>query len=61
MITRELGEKIKDMKGFRNILVHRYGKKDDKLVYTFLTQNLGDFAEFENQVKKYLGVKIETN
>lgn len=61
VITRELGEKMKDMKGFRNILVHRYGKKDDKLVYTFLTQNLGDFAEFENQVKKYLGVKIETN
>ncbi|MBA7598068.1 hypothetical protein ES703_05077 [subsurface metagenome] len=54
VITRELGGKIKDMKGFRNILVHRYGKKDDKLVYTFLTQNLGDFAEFEKQVKKYL-------
>lgn len=54
VITRELGGKIKDMKGFRNILVHKYGKKDDKLVYTFLTQNLGDFAEFEKQVKKYL-------
>lgn len=54
VITRELGGSIKDMKGFRNILVHRYGKKDDNLVYTFLTQNLGDFAEFEKQVKKYL-------
>lgn len=54
VITRELGGRIKDMKGFRNILVHKYGKKDDKLVYTFLTQNLGDFAESEKQVKKYL-------
>jgi len=54
VITQKLGERVKDMKGFRNILVHRYGKKDDRLVYTFLTQNLGGFAEFEEQVKRYL-------
>jgi len=54
VITQKLGEKIKDMKGFRNILVHKYGKKNDKLVYVFLTQNLGDFIEFEEQVKGYL-------
>lgn len=54
VITRKMGENVKDMKGFRNILIHRYGKKEDRLVYAFLAQNLGDFAEFENQVKKYL-------
>jgi len=42
------------MKGLRNILVHRYGRKEDRLVYAFLTRNLGDFAEFEAQVKRYL-------
>ena len=54
VITQELGRKVKGMKGFRNILVHRYGRKEDRLVYAFLTQNLGDFAEFEAQVKRYL-------
>ena len=54
VITQELGRKVKGMKGFRNILVHRYGRKEDKLVYAFPTQNLGDFAEFEAQVKRYL-------
>ncbi len=54
VITPELGEKVKDMRGFRNILVHRYGKKNDKLVYAFLTQNLGDFAEFGGQIKKHM-------
>lgn len=27
VITQELGRKVKGMKGFRNILVHRYGRK----------------------------------
>jgi uncharacterized protein YutE (UPF0331/DUF86 family) len=53
VITQELGRKVKGMKGFGNILVHRYGRKE-RLVYAFLTQNLGDFAEFEAQVKRYL-------
>ncbi len=54
VITANLGEGIKDMKGFRNILVHRYGTIDNKLVYEFLTGQIEDFNEFENQIKEYL-------
>ncbi len=34
---------MKNMKGFRNIIVHRYGKIDDKLAYTFIKENVNDF------------------
>lgn len=54
VITPDLGEGIKDMKGFRNILVHKYGRLDDKLVYEFLTNNLNDLDEFRNQINEYL-------
>ncbi len=42
VITPDMGEKIKDMKGFRNILVHKYGRLDDRLVYRFLTEDIDD-------------------
>jgi uncharacterized protein YutE (UPF0331/DUF86 family) len=29
VITEGMGKKMKEMKGFRNILVHRYRRKDD--------------------------------
>jgi uncharacterized protein YutE (UPF0331/DUF86 family) len=54
VIDKELGEKIKDMKGFRNILVHRYGHVDDEIVYRILLTGLSDFHDFEKQVDRYL-------
>nr|MDO8084899.1 DUF86 domain-containing protein [Candidatus Sigynarchaeum springense] len=48
-------EKVKGMKGFRNILVHKYGLIDDKEVYVFLEENMGDFAEFLQSVRDFLG------
>ena len=54
VIDKELGEKIKDMKGFRNILVHRYGHVDDEIVYRILLTGLSDFYDFEKQVDRYL-------
>lgn len=43
------GETLKDMKGFRNVLVHRYGDIDDRKVYEQLDQ-LDDFDTFRRQV-----------
>lgn len=54
VITPELGKKIREMKGFRNILIHRYGKKDDRLVYEYLTNEPQDFKRFEEEIKRYL-------
>jgi uncharacterized protein YutE (UPF0331/DUF86 family) len=46
--------KMKEMKGFRNLLVHRYGNVDDSKVYQFLTTEIEDFQIFINDVKKTL-------
>ena len=42
------------MKGFRNILIHRYGHVDDEMVYHNLSSCMNDFYEFENYIKLYL-------
>lgn len=47
-------QKLKDMKGFRNILIHRYGHVDDEMVYHNLSSCMNDFYEFENFIKLYL-------
>src|SRR3989338_8732675 len=39
---------ILDLKGFRNILVHKYGEVDDELVYENLTEHLDDFEALKN-------------
>ena len=54
IMSKELTEKLKNMKGFRNILIHRYGDADNELVYDYLTTCLNDFDEFEKEVKTYM-------
>lgn len=54
ILGTDLGEKVKNIKGFRNIIVHKYGGLDDKLVYRFLTENITDFDEFTEQVKEHM-------
>src|SRR3989338_4681378 len=54
VLSGELGARIHNLKGFRNILVHRYGQVDDSKSYLFLTQELGDFTRFEQEIKKYI-------
>ena len=49
-----MGKKLRLMKGFRNILVHRYGKIDDKLAFEVLKENIGDFYDFIKGIGKFL-------
>ena len=49
-----LTDKLKNMKGFRNILVHRYGKINDKETYRFLKEDLGDFTEYRKAIMSYM-------
>jgi len=46
IISKALYRKIQGMKGFRNIVVHRYGTIDDALAFRLLTENIGNFTEF---------------
>lgn len=51
--SEQLGEVLKDMKGFRNVLVHRYGEVNDEEVFNHLDR-LEDFERFRDVVKEYL-------
>lgn len=53
IISGEMKGKLKSMRGFRNILVHRYAEVDDELVF----ENLGsikDFKEFRKEIGSFL-------
>ncbi len=54
VLGKELGERLKDMKGFRNILIHRYAHVDDAIVYQNMTDYLDDFYEFRKSIESYL-------
>lgn len=54
ILSKQLGEKLKDLKGFRNVLIHRYTHVDDEIVYYNLSSYLGDFYEFKDAVESYL-------
>lgn len=41
------------MKGFRNLLVHKYGKVKDELVFENL-ENLDDFEKFKREIMDFL-------
>lgn len=54
IMNPKLGEKVKQMKGFRNILVHRYGKISDEMAFESMTEGLGDFHHFMKEIRKIL-------
>jgi uncharacterized protein YutE (UPF0331/DUF86 family) len=45
---------LKTMKGFRNIVVHRYGTIDDTIAFSLLQEHIGDFALFRHEVERFL-------
>lgn len=54
VLGREWKERLSKMKGFRNIVVHRYGKINDKIAHKILDENIGDFYSFIKDIEKFL-------
>ncbi|MEA1944362.1 MAG: DUF86 domain-containing protein [Euryarchaeota archaeon] len=54
ILPEETKGKLGSMKGFRNIIVHRYGKLDDNLAFNIVSENLGDFYEFISLINDHL-------
>lgn len=53
-ISSEMRDNLRRMKGFRNILVHEYGRINDHLVYETATGRLDDFESFKRVVIEIL-------
>ncbi|WP_461866482.1 type VII toxin-antitoxin system HepT family RNase toxin [Thermococcus sp.] len=54
IIPREMADKLRLIKGFRNILVHRYGRINDELAFKALHEHLQDVYRFIEVVEKFL-------
>ena len=54
IIPFDFAKNIRDMAGFRNILVHEYIEVDLKQVYQVLQNRLADFGEFIKYIRDYL-------
>ncbi|MFO7792750.1 MAG: DUF86 domain-containing protein [Candidatus Saliniplasma sp.] len=54
VIDKDIIEKIQGMKGFRNLLVHRYGPINDEIAYTYIKEGLDDFQDIFEEIKKVI-------
>jgi uncharacterized protein YutE (UPF0331/DUF86 family) len=54
IITPTMLDKIHGMRGFRNIVVHRYGNIDDALAFHLLKENIGDFYLFNSEIEQVM-------
>ncbi len=54
VLSPPMTEVLKEMRGFRNILVHEYARIDDKIVYKIARTRLGDFNTFKQEILDYL-------
>lgn len=59
LISAEMAKALRTMKGFRNILVHEYGRLDNAIVFSVATRRLQDFdtfkSEFGHALRKHAG------
>ncbi len=54
ILSKEMVSILKEMRGFRNILVHEYATIDDELVFDVVKKRLSDFEKFRKEILKYL-------
>ena len=54
ILSKKMTEKIKELKGFRNFLVHRYGTIDDEVAFKDNRNELLDFKVFKEEILNYL-------
>ncbi len=55
IISSRLSKLLKEMRGFRNILVHEYAEIDDELVFDMATKRLTDFELFKKEILRSIG------
>ena len=56
LLSHQVAEVVRQMRGFRNILIHEYAAIDDELVYTYVNTRLGDFESFKKEILTVLNV-----
>jgi uncharacterized protein YutE (UPF0331/DUF86 family) len=60
VIPASLASRLEELTGFRNLLVHQYGRVDDSVAYGCLRNESGDFYEFLEEIEKFITSKIDS-
>lgn len=55
LLSNELAESLGKMTGFRNLLVHGYGKVDDRRMFQIMIHELNDLDLFLREIAKLVG------
>ena len=50
LLSKEMVSLLKEMRAFRNILIHEYAPVDDELVFEKAQTRLHDFENFKNEI-----------
>jgi len=59
ILSSNMTEKIKELKGFRNFLVHRYGKINDEVAFKDIHDGLSDFELFKKEILHFIKTESE--
>ena len=54
IISEKIGQIVKELKGFRNFLVYRYGKIQDEIAFENIKKGLLDFKFFNDEILQFL-------
>ena len=54
VLPASLSTRLEELVGFRNLLVHQYGRVDDSRSYSYLNMELKDFYEFIEIIDRYI-------
>lgn len=54
VLTTGSASSLKDMIGFRNLLVHRYGKIDHEEAFDYLSEEVEDFKKFTQEIREFI-------
>lgn len=54
IISEKMGQIVKELKGFRNFLVYRYGKIQDEIAFENIKKGLLDFKFFNDEILQFL-------
>lgn len=54
VISENIALRLDGIVGFRNILVHEYGRIDKEKVYDYLQEKITDIKDFKREILKYL-------
>ena len=54
IVSSSVTRLLRQMRGFRNILVHEYASVDDELVFKYAKTRLGDFEKIRKQILDFL-------